>query len=145
MINTSNLTTVIKWSTNILMIHYNDVKMRAMASQTTGISIVCWTVCSGGDQRKHQSSGLLALCSGNSPVMFSFDDVIMNKSKNGSTGNIQPSSKQICWLILKSALWNKLQLDVNGNMKIYSRKMHWKIVAAEKLFSMMLQSAAQSQ
>ena len=34
--------------------HYNDVIMSAMASQTTGrVSIVCSTVCSGEDQRKH--------------------------------------------------------------------------------------------
>ena len=30
--------------------------MSAMASHITGISIVCWTICSGVVQRKHQSS-----------------------------------------------------------------------------------------
>ena len=40
--------------------HYSDVIMSVMASQTTVVSIVCLTVCSGTDQRKHQSSGLLA-------------------------------------------------------------------------------------
>ena len=30
--------------------------MSAMASQISGVSIVCWNVCSGADQRKHQSS-----------------------------------------------------------------------------------------
>ena len=34
--------------------------MSTMASQITGVSIVCWTVCSGADQRKHQSSASLA-------------------------------------------------------------------------------------
>ena len=33
--------------------------MSAMTSQITGISIVCLTVCSGADQRKHQSSASL--------------------------------------------------------------------------------------
>ena len=40
--------------------HYNDVIMSTMASQTTDISIVCWTVGSDIDQRKHQSSTSLA-------------------------------------------------------------------------------------
>ena len=34
--------------------------MSVMASEITGISIVCSTVCSGTDQRKHQSSVSLA-------------------------------------------------------------------------------------
>ena len=66
-----------------------------MASQITGVSIVCSTVCSGADQRKHQSStslafALLELCEGNPPAtggfpsqsssgakMFLFDYVIL--------------------------------------------------------------------
>ena len=35
--------------------HYNDVIMSAIASQITGVSIVCWTLCSSANQRKHQS------------------------------------------------------------------------------------------
>ena len=64
--------------------------MSAMASQITGVSIVYSTVCSGADQRKHQSSASLAFVEGiprwsmdsqhNGPVtrkMFSFNDIIM--------------------------------------------------------------------
>ena len=40
--------------------YYSDAIMGAMASQTTGVSIVYSTVCSGTDQRKHQSSASLA-------------------------------------------------------------------------------------
>ena len=71
-------------------VHYCDVIMSAMASQITSVSIVYTTVCSGADQRKHQSSALLAFVRGihrwpvNSPhkgpvtrKMFPFDDVIM--------------------------------------------------------------------
>ena len=71
-------------------IHYNDVIISTMASQITGVSIVYWIVCSGADQRKHQSSVSLAFVRGihrwqvNSPhkgpvtrKMFPFDDVIM--------------------------------------------------------------------
>ena len=70
--------------------HYGDVIMSAKASQITGGVIVYSTVCSGPDQRKHQSSPLLAFVRGihrrvNSPrkgpvtrKMFLFDDVIMS-------------------------------------------------------------------
>ena len=70
--------------------HYNDVNMSAMASQITSLTIVYWTVYSGADQRKLQSSASLAFVRGihrgavNSPhkwpvtrKMFPFDDVIM--------------------------------------------------------------------
>ena len=45
-------------------VHYSDVVMSAMASQITGGLIVCSTVCSGADQRKHQSSASLAFVRG---------------------------------------------------------------------------------
>ena len=70
--------------------HYNDVIMSMMASQITSDCIVCWTVCSGADQRKHQSCASLASVRGihrwlvnsphKEPVMrkiFTFDNVIM--------------------------------------------------------------------
>ena len=71
--------------------HYSDVIMSAMVSQITGISIICSTVCSAADQRKHQSSASLAFVRGihrslvDSPLkgpamrkMFPFDDVIIS-------------------------------------------------------------------
>ena len=64
--------------------------MGPMASQITSLTIVCSTVYSDADQRKHQSSASLAFVRGihrgpvNSPhkcpvtrKMFPFDDVIM--------------------------------------------------------------------
>ena len=70
--------------------HYNDVIMSVMASQITSLRIVCSTICSGTDQRKHQSSTSLAFVTGihqcplnslhKGPIMwkmFPFDDVIM--------------------------------------------------------------------
>ena len=70
--------------------HYSDVIMVTIASQITSVSIVCLTVSTGADQRKHQSSLSLAFVRGihrgpvNSPrkwpvtrKMFPFDDVIM--------------------------------------------------------------------
>ena len=61
--------------------------MSVMAFQNTGTSIVHSTICSGADQRKHQSPASLAFVVGNSPVigefpakttpkMLPFDDVI---------------------------------------------------------------------
>ena len=77
-------------NTNIQQ-HYNDVIMGAIASQITSLTIVYSTVYSGADQRKHESSALMACVQGirrgpvNSPhkwpvtrKMFLFDDVIMN-------------------------------------------------------------------
>ena len=71
--------------------HYSDVIMSAMASQINSVPIVCSTVCSGADQRKHQSSASLAFVrvihrwSVDSPdkgpitrKMFPFDNVIMS-------------------------------------------------------------------
>ena len=50
--------------TIIISDHYSDVTMGMMASQVTGVSIVCSTVCSGTHQRKHQSSVSLAFVRG---------------------------------------------------------------------------------
>ena len=70
--------------------HYGHIIMGTVASQITSLTIVYSTVYSDGDQRKHQSSALLAFVWGihrrpvNSPhiwpvtrKMFPFDDVIM--------------------------------------------------------------------
>ena len=42
--------------------HKIDIIMSAMVSQITGVSIVYSIVCSGADQRMHQSSASLPLC-----------------------------------------------------------------------------------
>ena len=70
--------------------HYSDIIMSAMISSITNLTIIYWTVYSGADQIKHQTSASLAFVRGmhrwpvNSPhrgsvtrKMFSFDDVIM--------------------------------------------------------------------
>ena len=84
-LNFSNVLTKYNFST-----HYSDVIMGMMASQITSLTIVCSTVYSGADQRKHQSLASLAFAQGihrrlvNSlhrwPVtrkMLPFDDIIM--------------------------------------------------------------------
>ena len=78
------------WNRQHLSNQCRDVIMGAIESQITGMTIVYSTVCSGADQRKHQSSVSLAFVCGihrwpvNSPhkglltrKMFPFYDVIM--------------------------------------------------------------------
>ena len=70
----------------------SDVIKRAMVSQITGVTIVCSTICSGADQRKHQSSSSLDFFRGihrwpmdyvhkgpETRKMFPFDDAIMHQ------------------------------------------------------------------
>ena len=64
--------------------------MNVLASQVTGVSIVCSTVCSGADQRKYQSSASLAFVGGihrwaSYTEMFPFDDVIMHNTDVNNT------------------------------------------------------------
>ena len=88
-------------------IHYSDVMVGTMASQITSVSIVWPIVCSGEDQKSHQSSASLAFVRGirRSPVnsphkepvtwkMLPFDDVSMYASVNrvgiGSENGLSP-------------------------------------------------------
>ena len=48
----------VSWRKNC--IHYNDIIMRAVASQITSVSIVYSTIGSGTNERKHQRSASLA-------------------------------------------------------------------------------------
>ena len=77
-------------SKSIHFVHHSDVIIGAVAYQITSLAIVYFTVYSGADQRKYQSSASLAFVRGihrslvNSPhkvpvtrKMFSFDDVII--------------------------------------------------------------------
>ena len=78
---------------SVQYVHYTDVIMNPIASQITSLTIVCSTVYSDADQRKHQSSASLAFVWGihRGPVnsthrwpvtrkMFLFDDAIMHMS-----------------------------------------------------------------
>ena len=58
--------------------HYNDVTMSTVASQITSLSIVCPTVCSGADQRKHHMSAR------NSPVPDEFPAQRTSNAENVS-------------------------------------------------------------
>ena len=91
---------------NYMEIHYSDVAMSPFASQITSVSIVYSTVCSGADQRQHQSPASLTVVRGihwwlviypnKRPLtrkMYPLDDVIMN---NMSSTMINLLPKHIC-------------------------------------------------
>ena len=70
-------------------IHYNDVIMSTTSSQITGLQIVC----SGADQRKHQSPALWPLW-GNPPVTGGFSSQRASDAENVSI-----------WLRLQVNMW----------------------------------------
>ena len=100
----------------ILTIHYNDGIMGTIASQITSLTIVYSTVYSGTNQRKHQSSALLAFVWGvhrepvnflrNGPVtrkMVPFDNFIMWNivdlchSLRNVVSKIHIGGLRLCW------------------------------------------------
>ena len=97
--------------------HYIDVIISTMASQITGVSIVCSTVGSGKDQRKHQISASLAfvreihrwpvisLYKGTvTRKMFPFDDVITCFVIKGTQTNFNILTR---W----PSLWQQVMLN----------------------------------
>ena len=87
----------------MLIIHYCNGIMGAVAFQITSLTIVYSTVHAGADQRKHQNFASLAFVRGihrwpvNSPhkgpvtrKMLQFDDVIMSLEKYLTTSNRYP-------------------------------------------------------
>ena len=92
----------------VLISHYDDVIMNAIATQITSLTVVYSTVYVDADQRKHQSSASLAFVRGihrgpvNSPhkwpvtrKMFPFDDVIMFHELYTPDNSTTNNTKQI--------------------------------------------------
>ena len=63
--------------------NYSDVIMNVMASQITGVSIVCSTVCSVAEQR-YQSFASLSPLWGNAPVTSGFPSQRASYAENAS-------------------------------------------------------------
>ena len=63
--------------------HYSDVIMSATASQITGVSMVCSTVCSDAD-KKTSKLRVTGLCEGNSPVTGEFPSQRASNAENVS-------------------------------------------------------------
>ena len=126
--------------------HYGDVKMGAIASQITSLTIVYSTVYSDADQRKHQSSASLAFVweiqRVNSPhkwpvtrKMFPFDDVIMIHGSTSImvrwttrvviTGGTELWQPRVPPITTKLALWQLNVSNVNWNAsEVWSELLH---------------------
>ena len=74
----------VPWCIEALTFHYSGVTRGAMASQITNLTIIYSTVYSGADQRKQQSSALLAICARNSPVTGEFPAQRASNAENVS-------------------------------------------------------------
>ena len=96
---------------------HNEHDMASQITTITTVSIVCSTVCSGADQRIHQSSASLAFVRGihrwpvdsphKGPVtrkMFPFDDVIMTKGVMQYITSQNHYELQPLWII-SAKLW----------------------------------------
>ena len=81
------------------LIHYSDVIMGAMAYQITSLTIVYWTIYSGADRRKHQSSAVLALSAGNSPVTGEFPT---QRASNAESVSIWWRHHDMHWFLLST-------------------------------------------
>ena len=65
-------------------IHYNDVTMRVMASQITGLMIIYSTVYSTRRSKKTSKLSVTGLCAGNSPVTNEFPAQRASNAENVS-------------------------------------------------------------
>ena len=102
-------------------IHYSDAVVSAMASQITSASIVCSDICSGADQRKHQSSTSSAFVKrGNPPVTGGFPSQRASNAENVSiwwrhhdmyTPSGNPLSSSNRTNMGKHDLWERMPLN----------------------------------
>ena len=98
-------------------IHYSGVILSAMASQITRVWIVCSTVCSSADQRRHRSSASLAFVKGIHQWLVNFPH------KGQVTRKIFPFDDEILFLTkitLHITLLSGLSYQNNGTLSIPS-------------------------
>ena len=129
--------------------HYRDVIVSKMASQITGVQIVCSAVCSFVNKRKHESSASLAFVMEihrwpvdslhEGPVMgkvFPFDDVIIVWSYMPTLYSFSKSDKYIYRIVfisqeslpmifrpksIKFHTWNATWFYKPQNLAVHSR------------------------
>ena len=128
------------WGKSVVVIgagNGRDVIMGTMASQITGISIVCWYVCSGADQRKLQGSASPAFLRGihRGPVVsphkgpvtgkiFPFDDVIISPNRRLISArllliDLVATNFSELWIKIQQFSWKRIDLEmvsVNGGI-----------------------------
>ena len=93
--------------------------IKSTASQITGVSMVCSTVCSGADQSKHQSSASLAIYGGNSPVTGGFPSQKANNAERVSMWWRLHGRNRFCCCCMRNPcviLWSAIiHSKVNAN------------------------------
>ena len=101
------------WLRKHFFSHYSDVIIVTMASQLTSVWIVCSAICSGADQRKHQSSASLAFVRGlhRGPVNSPHKWPVTRKCFHLMTSSWGEGSViciPICRYISKLSYWNRI-------------------------------------
>ena len=104
--------------------------MSAMASQITGVSVICSTLCSGADQRKHLKSASLAFVRGihRWPVNFphkgqgwgQLHNINSNSNSGGFNSNSNSNSGQSPEYQLQLQL-RRFQLQLRFQLRQISR------------------------
>ena len=94
--------------------YYNDVIINAMASKITGVLIVYSAVCSGADERKHESSASLAFVRGihRWPV-----NSLHKRSETGKCFHLMTSSWKGATQSREHILWFNSLLSGNANVR----------------------------
>ena len=100
--------------------HCSDVIMNTMASQITSLTIVYSTVYSGADQRKHQSSALLALCSGYSLVTGEFPAQRASNAENVSVWWNHVSRNCVISITLQCCHMSIMKSQITGDSTVCS-------------------------
>ena len=99
--------------------YYSDAIMSAMASQITGVSVVCSTGCSGPGQRKHQSSASLTFVRWDPAVTGGFPSQRASNAENVSILR----SHHVIWIhlcslqnsIVECISWTPNNLHLHNN------------------------------
>ena len=111
------VSTLPNWEVNLRLViyHYSDVLMCAMASQITSLTIVYATVYSKRRSNKTSKLRITGLCAGNSPVTGEFPAGSVSNVENISiwwrhhVGSIWTSlwwSVSFCWKVKTNLTWN---------------------------------------
>ena len=103
--------------TMVIIIHYNDIIIGAMASQITSLMMVYSTVYSGADQAQIQAQKtsklrVTGLCAGNSPGTGEFPPQMASNAENVS----------IWWRFHGTEGWSGSRPDETGTPRRWGRK-----------------------
>ena len=92
---------------NKSLYHYSNVIMSAMASNTTDISIVYSTICSGVDKKKSKLC-VTCLCEGNSLVTGEFSTQMASNAENASIWWCNHEDTRVIIALSRTGYWHCL-------------------------------------